>query len=221
MTADYITFDGPDGCGKTTQAAMLAERLSGSVLTREPGGTAVGAVLRSILLDPANGHLAPLTEMLLMQADRAQHIAEIVRPNLEAGRTVISDRSILSTLAYQGYGRGLPLTDLYAIGRVAADGLMPTLAIVIDTPEHVRNARLATKQLDRFELAGNDFQRRVATGFAELARADLPFPVVTVDGSGDQNQTLAQVLVAIAEARRVRDSARNPRCPHDQETTKP
>ena len=114
----YIAFEGAEACGKSTQAALLAERL-GAVLTRETGGTAIGARLREILHDNEVTELTARAEALMTAADRAQHIAEIVRPALDAGRSVISDRSLYSTLAYQGYGRGFPLDQIFAINRFA------------------------------------------------------------------------------------------------------
>ncbi|HQF93399.1 MAG TPA: dTMP kinase [Microthrixaceae bacterium] len=219
---EFIAFDGPDGCGKSTQAALLAEAL-GAVLTREPGGTAIGTILRSILLDTANTNLCSQAEMLLMQADRAQHIEEVVRPHVEAGRTVVSDRSIVSTLAYQGFGRGHSISDLLALGTQASGGLLPTIAIVLSTPVHLRAERLAAKDPDRFESAGAAFQHRVADGFDHLTQRQLPFPVVVVDGTGNPLQihvrvqeALARHRVRIQRRRRRRPTTRTPK-----ETTQP
>lgn len=221
MTAgEFIAIEGPDGCGKSTQAALLAEA-AGAVLTREPGGTAIGTALRSILLDPANDELCPQAEMLLMQADRAQHIEEVVRPHIEAGRSVVSDRSIVSTLAYQGFGRGHAIADLLALGTQASGGLLPTIALILATPAHLRAERLAAKNPDRFEGAGDAFQRRVSDGFDELAHRRLPFPVVVVDGSGTPLQIHLRVQEALSRHRARTSQARRPTIRTSKETTQP
>ena len=156
----YIALEGFDGSGKTTQAAMLAARL-GAVLTREPGGTPLGASLRELLLHAAPEHApAPRTEALLFAADRAQHIATVVVPALEAGRDVVTDRSYGSTLAYQGYGRGLPLDEMWTLIRYAsgrppgasaelADVVLPDVVVVLDVP--LADADRRVHRLDRVE----------------------------------------------------------------------
>ncbi len=194
----YIAFEGTEGSGKSTHAARLAEALD-AVATQETGGTAIGQRLRSILHDTATRDLDDRAEALIIAADRAQHFAEIVRPALAAGRSVVSDRSVYSTLAYQGYGRGLPLDDLRTINDWAMGGRWPDLVVLLDVPGHVAAARMAKRELDRFERAGDDFHRRVVEGFRTLAAAD-PDRWVTVTADGDKH--------AVAEHIRREVSAR-------------
>jgi dTMP kinase len=177
----YIALEGPEGCGKSTQAERLAAEL-GAVLTRETGGTAIGRRLREILHDVTVTELDARAEALIIAADRAQHLAEIVRPALDAGRHVVSDRTVYSTLAYQGYGRGLPIDELRSINDWAIRGTWPDLVVLLDVPEHVIAHRMRSRQLDRFERAGADFHERVAAGFAEMAARD-PEHWAVVDAS--------------------------------------
>jgi dTMP kinase len=179
--ARFIVFEGGDASGKSTQSGRLAGRL-GAVHTREPGGTAVGAALRELLLDARTTGLADRAEALLMVADRAQHVAEVVRPALAAGRHVVCDRYIGSTLAYQGYGRGLPVAELRRMSAWAADGLWPDLIVLLDVPRSVSRHRTGEAP-DRMEAAGDDFHERVVRGYRALASAD-PSRWVTVDGTG-------------------------------------
>ena len=139
--AKYIVFEGAEGCGKSTQAARLATTLD-AVLTRETGGTDIGARLRAILHDTTNAHLDDRAEALLAAADRAQHLAEVVRPALDAGRIVVSDRSVYSSLAYQGYGRRLDVADITKLNEWATAGCWPDLVIFLDTPDDVIAERM-------------------------------------------------------------------------------
>src|SRR5712691_8948019 len=138
MAGFFISFEGIEGSGKSTQVALLAEALRPQghevVLTREPGGTAVGQVLRRLLLESRSSPLAPGAELSLMLADRAQHVEEIVAPALRANKIVISDRFVDSTTAYQGYGRGVELALLAQLNTFACSGCMPTLTLVLDLP---------------------------------------------------------------------------------------
>ena len=179
MTGVWIAFEGGEGSGKSTQAARFAEHLS-SVLTREPGATELGERIRQLLLDPSST-MDPRTEALLMAADRAEHVERIVRPVLRTGKLVVSDRSAYSSLAYQGYGRGLPLDEVRRISDWASAGLWPDLVFLLDVPDDVRDARLQ-RDHDRFEAAGVDFHRRVNEGFRALAGAD-PDRWIVVDGT--------------------------------------
>ena len=129
----YIAFEGSEGSGKSTHARRLAVELD-AVLTFEHGGTPIGKLVRAILADPANSEMTDKAEALLIAADRAQHIEQVVRPALAAGRDVVSDRSIYSSLAYQGYGRGLPIDEVRAVNEWAIDGCWPDLVVLLDVP---------------------------------------------------------------------------------------
>ena len=179
----YVALEGAEGCGKSTQAARLAASI-GAVLTRETGGTAVGERLRAILHDNDVTDLADRAEALIAAADRAQHLARVVRPALDAGRHVVSDRSVFSTLAYQGYGRQLDVDDLQRINDWAVEGLWPTHVVLLDAPTDVLAARLHGRDLDRFERAGDAFHERVVAGYRTMAASD-PQRWRVVDASGD------------------------------------
>lgn len=194
MAARWITLEGGEGSGKSTQARLLAERLD-AVLTREPGGTAVGARVRDLLLDPTVTGLDARAETLLMAADRAQHVAELVRPTLAAGRSVVSDRSAWSSLAYQGHGRGLGVEAVRAVCDWATDGLWPDLAVLLDVPGDERSARMKDPP-DRMESAGAAFHAAVADGFRSLAAAS-PDEWAIVDGTGPVEDVFARVAEAV------------------------
>jgi dTMP kinase len=195
--AAYIALEGAEGCGKSTQARILAEAI-GAVLTRETGGTPIGERLREILHDTTVTDLADRAEALITAADRAQHVAHVVRPALAAGRSVVSDRSVYSTLGYQGYGRGLDLDVLRRINDWAVDGLWPDRVILLDAPAAVLAERIRGRALDRFELAGDDFHERVAAGFRAMAAAD-PARWTVVDAAGDPVTVAARVRAALGE----------------------
>jgi len=177
----YIALEGPEGCGKSTQARRLADAID-AVLTRETGGTAIGERLRTILHDVTVTELDARAESLIVAADRAQHVAEVVRPALDAGRHVVSDRTVYSSLAYQGYGRELPIDELRSINDWAIRGTWPDLVVLLDVPTRVIANRMKSLQLDRFERAGADFHARVTGGFAAMAAAD-PDHWAVVDAS--------------------------------------
>lgn len=193
----YIALEGAEGCGKSTQAARLAAALD-AVLTRETGGTPIGARIRAILHDTSVTDLAPRAEALLTAADRAQHIEQVVRPALSGGRHVISDRSVYSTLAYQGYGRGLPVAEIRPINEWAVDGCWPELVILVDVDPEALHHRMHGRELDRFEREGDEFHARVRAGFRALADAE-PERWVVVNGA----DAIDAVEVAIRAA--VRD----------------
>jgi dTMP kinase len=190
----FIAFEGGEASGKSTQAARLATRL-GAVLTREPGGTAVGERIRDLLLDRAVDQLDARAEALLMAAARAQHVAEVVAPALAEGRDVVSDRYADSSLAYQGYGRGLPLDEVRSLSDWATTGLWPDLVVLLDVPDDVARARL--RSLDRFEAEGGGFHDRVLAGFRALAHAD-PERWVVVDGVGTPDEVEQRVWSAVS-----------------------
>ncbi|MCF8104834.1 MAG: dTMP kinase, partial [Desulfohalobiaceae bacterium] len=176
-----ITFEGIEGCGKSTQCRRLfaffeKTRPGSAILTREPGGSRLGRKLRSILLDPANTGLCFEAELFLYLTDRAQHWTEVIKPGLQAGRLVIVDRFIDSTLAYQGYGRGMDLATLKDLNDLAVQGTRPDLTVLIDLPAEsglrralTRNRLLEQADEGRFEAEELPFHHRVRQGFLELA----------------------------------------------------
>lgn len=190
-TPVYIALEGLEGCGKSTHTTRLGQHLD-AVITREPGGTPIGAELRAILANPENVEMDRRTEALLMAADRAQHMAQVIAPALERGQHVVSDRSIYSTLAYQGYGRQLGTTDLLAISTWALRDRLPDIVIYIDVPTDVLNERLAKRDLDRFEREGADFFARIAQGFSELRQAD-PERWIVIDGTMPKDDVEADI----------------------------
>lgn len=183
----YIAFEGIEGCGKTTQTEALAAWLRTSfphtVTTRETGGTAIGQRIRDVLHDVANTHLDPVAEALLIAGDRAQHRAEILAPALTSGKHVVSDRSVYSTLAYQGYGRDLPIDMVRRVNDWALAGIWPDLVILLEVPHDYAMERLRSRPLDRFENENEVFFERVARGFRAMADAD-PDHWLIVDGRG-------------------------------------
>ncbi len=192
----YIAFEGLEGCGKSTHVKRLAETLD-AVATREPGGTRVGAMLRAILADPDNTDINPRTELLLMTADRAQLMSELIEPTLTSGRHVVSDRSVYSTLAYQGYGRGLGVDEIKRINEWALNQVLPDIVVWIRIPREEAERRLAKRNLDRFEREGADFFARIADGFAEMAAAD-PNRWILIDGTLPKDDVQAAIHAAVA-----------------------
>jgi len=193
----YIAFEGLEGCGKSTHVKRLATRLN-AVMTREPGGTVVGSMLRNILIDPANTNLSPRAEALMMAADRAQHIAELISPSLAAGRHVVSDRSVYSSLAYQGYGRQQDLDELRRLNDWAIDGLWPELVVYIEVPTALLLERLKKRELDRFEREDGEFFKRVADGFSQMAAQD-PQRWLIIDGTPAKDDLEKIIAAAVNE----------------------
>jgi dTMP kinase len=191
----YVALEGAEGCGKSTQAAALASTLD-AVLTRETGGTDIGRRIREILHDVASTALVARAEALLTAADRAQHLAEVVDPALTAGRHVVSDRSVYSALAYQGYGRELDVGDVTRINDWAIDGRWPDLVVLLVADPATRAARLDGRDLDRFEREDGAFHRRVADGFAVMAAAE-PQRWVVIDGNADVDDVAEAVRAAV------------------------
>ncbi|MGH9189834.1 MAG: dTMP kinase [Acidimicrobiales bacterium] len=187
-----IVFEGGEGTGKSTQAALLAAEL-GALLTREPGGTALGRLVRSMVLDVGSGTLDPRAEALLLLADRAQHVAEVVCPALEKGTDVVSDRFSGSTLAYQGWGRGLDVDWLAQLAEWASGGIEPDLVILLDVGIGVAAGRVSG-EADRMEMAGVAFHERVRDGYQALAAADHRW--VVVDGAGPVEVVTRRVRAA-------------------------
>lgn len=166
------------------------------VSTRETGGTAIGARIRDVLHDPANTHLDPIAEALLIAGDRAQHRAEVLSPAVAAGRLIVSDRSVHSTIAYQGYGRQLPLDMVRTVNNWALDGLWPNLVVLLDITHEEAMRRLRSRHLDRFEQEDEFFFRRVRDGFLLMAAND-PAHWLVIDGSKSQSDIAEQVWTEV------------------------
>lgn len=192
----FIAFEGGDACGKSTQAALLAEALA-AVLTREPGGTAIGLRLRALMLDPATEALAPRAEALLMAADRAQHVAEVVEPALADGRHVVTDRFAGSSIAYQGHGRRLPIDEITRLSEFAVAGTWPDLVVFLDVPAALAEARLGAAR-DRMEAEPAEFHAAVLEGFRAQATAD-PTRWAVLDGKGTIEEVSSAVRAAVRE----------------------
>lgn len=201
MAAAFITFEGIDGCGKSTQMRMLASelRLRGQevVTTREPGGTSLGTQVRKLLLDTEE-QVDPLAELLLYAADRAQHVRTLVRPALDSGHVVLSDRYADATAAYQGAGRGFPSELISELIALATGGLMPDLTLIFDltVDESQRRAqRRANKGIrqDRLDAEDAAFHTRVRDAYLKIAAAE-PERVRVIDASGSVQETHSQVM---------------------------
>ena len=198
----FITFEGGEGCGKSTQVKRLKEALEREgievVLTREPGGTWLSEEIRHLIKDQTTDAPCDRSELLLFLAARAQLVKNVIRPALDAGKWVISDRFSDSTLAYQGYGRGLPLEILRETNDFACESLRPDLTLLLDvTPEtaraRMRGREAATNtEADRIERAGEDFHARLRAGFAELAKSE-PERIVTIDANGNPDEVWESV----------------------------
>lgn len=195
MTGRFIAFEGGEGSGKSTQAARLANRI-GAVLTHEPGDTPLGAAVRSILLESTALEITPRAEALLMAADRAQHVVDVVRPALEAGRTVVTDRFSGSSIAYQGYGRQLSAAEVSSLSEWATDELWPDLVLLLEVPIAVSLARTGGAR-DRLEAAGEAFHRRVHQGFLQQAIAD-PDRWVVIDGTQSEDDVARAIWEIIS-----------------------
>jgi dTMP kinase len=204
MRGLFLVLEGVEGAGKTTQARLLANWMGHLGLavtsTREPGGTAVGEAIRALLLDRPDLDLPGETELLLMLAARASFVRQVVRPTLEKGGIVLADRFSLSTLAYQGYGRGLDLDQVRRLDAFARGGVEPDLTLVLGLPaeEGARRQREAGKGRDRMERAGDEFHERVARGYRELAGAGDP-RVRSLDAAGTPDAVHERIRDALRE----------------------
>ena len=202
MRGRFITFEGGEGCGKSTQSRRLAEMLTQKgievVTTREPGGTRLAELIRSLLKDEREDPPCDRSELLLFLAARAQLVRNVIVPALDAGKWVVSDRFSDSTFAYQGYGRGLPLDVLRLANDFACDGLRPDLTLLLDVRPEVASARMRSREAatntvaDRIELAGDAFHSRLRAGFLEMAKAE-PDRIKVIDANGTPDEVWAQV----------------------------
>jgi dTMP kinase len=200
----FITFEGGDGSGKSTQLKLLEGYLrrlgKACVVTREPGGTPLGKVIRQVLLEVGKRPIASPTELFLYLSDRAQHIQEVIAPALEQGNIVLCDRHTDSTLAYQGYGRGIDLDLLRRLNELASRGIKPDLTFLLDCPVEVGLSRTAQRQSqgarggreDRFEREKVEFHERVRQGFLEMARFE-PERFCVVAASGSVEEVFSQI----------------------------
>lgn len=195
-----ITFEGGEGCGKSTQIRLLARKLEAAGLPvrvlREPGGTATGEAIRAILLDPANAGLDPRAELLLYEAARAQIVAEVIEPALDAGEVVLLDRFFDSTTAYQGHARDLPLDEVVRLNAFAAAGLEPDRTVLLDIDAATGLERATAEGTDRLEAEDLAFHERVRTGFLAIA-AENPARVMVVDASGSVDEVAQRVVAAL------------------------
>ena len=203
MRAPFIVLEGPEGAGKSVQSRLLAEDLEMRgwtvLLTREPGGTALGDALRSVLLSANDYAILPETEVLLLAAARAQHVRERIRPALEGGIAVVCDRFVDSTFAYQGGGHGIPLDMLAPIQAFATGGLAPDLRILLDVPVDVglRRRHADPASVNRIDLASREFHNRVRRTFLRLA-AENPGGWCVIDGQGSVAEVAARVQSDVA-----------------------
>ena len=196
MNGRLVAFEGGEAAGKSTQAKLLAERL-GALLTFEPGATDSGARIRSLVLDSPDLALSSHAEALLMAADRAQHVAEVIRPALESGIHVVTDRFIGSSLAYQGFGRGLDVDDVLALSLFATGGLQSDLNVLLEVSEEMARSRHPSPG-DRIEAEDVDFHQRVLDGFRTLAE-QVPERWVVIDGGAPVDEVAEAVHAAVRD----------------------
>ncbi|MDL2269364.1 dTMP kinase [Desulfosarcina sp. OttesenSCG-928-A07] len=206
----FITLEGIEGSGKTTQIQTVAQWLMASgqevITTREPGGTAIGQQIRSILLNPENTFLAPIAELLLYGADRVQHLETCIRPALEAGKTVISDRFFDATRVYQGYARGLSIETIRELHRITCGDLFPHLTLLLDLPPEAGLNRAwrrihqdaAQAEESRFEKEALAFHHKVRDGYLELARQE-PKRFAVIDADGDEGAVSARIEAVLTD----------------------
>ncbi len=201
MRGLFITFEGGDGSGKSTQMNRLAEYLEGRgcdvLMTREPGGTAIGEKIRDIILDVNNMEMTPAAEALLYAASRAQHVKEVIKPAIERGRVVICDRYVDSSFAYQGYGRGLG-DWVRLINDPAVDGIMPDITFLMKLEPGQGKRRIHGRKEDRIETEEMDFHERVYRGY-EILEAENGGRIFGIDASRDAEEITAEIISVIEE----------------------
>lgn len=202
MRGVFITFEGADGCGKSTHVARLAQTLEDFgvevVRLREPGGTSISEKIRALVLDPANGEMASEAELMLYEASRAQLTRQVIEPALARGAWVVCDRYYDSTYAYQAGGRELPEELVRTANELGSCGLVPDRTIVLDVPAEVSYARVTTGEVDRMEAEGLAFQERVRTAYKRLA-AEEPARVRLIDAMGEKDQVDELILAELAD----------------------
>jgi len=194
----FLSFEGIEGTGKSTQARLLFERLRekgfDAVLTEEPGGTKIGHKIRELLLSPDHQEMTPLTELLLYFASRTQHLAQVIIPAVNRGAVVITDRFTDSTIAYQGYGRGIALHLLHSLDTIATEGMQPDITLLLDLDVETGLGRnRGINKTDRIELEDIRFHKRVRNGFLELA-AQQPERIKLIDASLEKEEVRKRVL---------------------------
>ena len=198
----FITFEGTDGAGKTTQIQRLTADLRqvgyDVCLTREPGGTPISEQIRDMLLNPDHSEMAAITELLLYAASRAQHVSEVIKPALAAGKVVISSRFADATVVYQGYGRGLDLERIHRLNRIATDGITPDVTFILDLPVEMGLQRVQNSRggLDRLEREKIEFHRRLRDGYQTIAQQE-PQRLKIIDAQGSPEQVYAQIQAII------------------------
>ncbi|MFC2091438.1 dTMP kinase [Elusimicrobiota bacterium] len=205
LKGSFITLEGPEGSGKTTQAQMLTEFLTAKgidvVRTREPGGVSIAEKLREMLLDPDN-IIFPKTELLLYASGRAQHTQELIMPALKEGKYVICERYVHASLAYQGYGRGLDMKLIKQLNRISTSGIKPNITFIldIDVEDGLKRVQEANGKFDRLESENIGFHKKVRTGYIELSRED---PNIVVLDGGNYQDKICHKMIQILKARRI------------------
>jgi len=195
----FLTFEGPDGCGKSTQIKLFAEYLKQQgkdvVVTREPGGTAISEKIRSVILDPENKEEFPVTEMLLFAASRAQHVSELIKPSVEAGKIVLCDRFVDSSIAYQGFGRGLG-EQVEIVNSYAVQGFLPDITfLLLISAEEGRKRNIKADKTDRLEQEAIELHKRVYDGYKKIAEKNKDRFVVI-----DASKSIEEVFEEIKKA---------------------
>lgn len=198
----FITLEGPDGSGKSTQVGLLKQYFMDRglevVLTREPGGTRISEKIRDIILDTSNTEMSPVTEALLYAASRAQHVHEVIKPAISAGKVVICERYVDSSVVYQGIARGLGADTIMAINSVAIQGVMPDLTFLFDVnPEKALNRKIRNNEADRLEREDIEFHKKVYNGYREIAKDTRRIRIV--DASGTIDEIYRNIIKAVEE----------------------
>lgn len=206
----FITFEGIEGCGKSTQAKLLSKALEEAGIqcpvTREPGGTSIGSKIRDILLNPDHKGMATEAELLLYAADRAHHVREVIKPSIDNGKVVVCDRFSDATLAYQGFGRGLDMAVIRDLNSIASLGIRPDLTLLLDCPVEMgigraleRNSKNSHIRDDRFEREALAFHQKVREGYLTLAQAE-PERIKVIDARNDVESVRKEIWVVVKKA---------------------